>query len=424
MNLFVIVFTFLLLYFLFIWKTGKTHPILYLFLFVYFVQYVFSVYLIYNEYPVLRRQMPIDQQELFAHVVPAMLFLFAGVFIFNKEIPILNLLRKVDHKEAARLGHLLLVISFFFDMLKILGVPGVQSVISFTYYLKFIGATCYLFAPSGTNYFLLVIVYLTLIKDALVGGVFIDFFMWFTYFFIIVALRYRLSLAVRSFFIAMAIPVLVVIQSVKVEYREATWSGKRQAGVGLITELAEEKNAKDNDPFGQSEGVVRTVGRLNQGWHLGKVLKWVPNKESFANGEDFLGDIEAAILPRFFFPGKKMGGSQEKFYKYTGHKLRHDTSMTIGVFGDFYVNFGRWGSFIALFIFGAIISRLLYFFVKKYVQTDPINIVWVPFLFSYLIRANNDFYFILNSFVKGFLIFLTVYYLRKQFWPKRQKNHF
>ena len=143
--------------------------------------------------------------------------------------------------------------------------------------------------------------------------------------------------------------------------------------------------------------MINTVGRLNQGWHLGMVLKRVPAKEPFSYGEDLLSDLEGIILPRIFYPDKKIIGSQDKFEKFTGHTLVGGTSMTIGVLGDFYINFGRWGSFIGLFIFGAIMARSFYWFIKKYVVTDPINIVWLPFLFSYLVRANNDFYIVANN---------------------------
>ena len=361
--------------------------------------------------------MPIKQEQLFEYVIPALLCLFAGVFVFNKDVDVTNLFAKIDRKRAATLGHLLLVISYFFDLLLFLGVPGIQSIVSFTYYLKFIGSMCYLFAPSTTHYLLIAVVYLGLILEALRGGVFIDFFVWSTYFFLVISLKYNFSLKIRTAFIFIAIPLIVLVQSVKKEYREATWTGKRESGAGLFKELAEKKQNREDDPFGKSEGVIRTVGRLNQGWHLGLVLRWVPRNEEFANGADMLGDIEGTVLPRIFFPEKKIIGSQDKFYKYTGHKLRKSTSMTIGVIGDFYINYGRIGSFIGLFIFGAIIARMLYFFMRKHVLTDPVNIIWIPFLFSYLVRANNDFYVVINSFVKGYLIFLFINFLRKQLWP-------
>ena len=419
MNTTILFVLFLGFYILFVWKADKFFPLLYLFLLVYFIQYIFSVYLIYNEYPVLRRQMTISQDQLFEYTIPALFFLFAGVFLFNRDVPIKDHLKKIDPFQAVRLGHLLLFVSFSFELLPLLGIPGSGSILSFTYYLRYAGALCYLFSPSVLHYILLVLVYGGLARDALKGGIFIDFFVLSSYLFLVISLRYRFTFKVRSSFILMAAPLLIIIQSVKHEYREETWTGKRESGIGLFAELAEKNQEKENDPFAESDGVIRTVGRLNQGWHLGMVLKRVPAKEPFSYGEDLLSDLEGIILPRIFYPDKKIIGSQDKFEKFTGHTLVGGTSMTIGVLGDFYINFGRWGSFIGLFIFGAIMARLFYWFIKKYVVTDPINIVWLPFLFSYLVRANNDFYIVANNLFKGFLIFLLINYLRKQFWPAR-----
>jgi hypothetical protein len=411
--IFLLFFTF---YFLFIWKAGKAFPLLYLMLFIYFVQYIFSVYLIYNAYPVLGKQMTIGQDRLFEYEIPALLFLFSGVFLFNKDINIAPYVKKIDPRQAAQLGHLLLFISFFFELLSAMGFPGISSLLSFTYFLRYIGVMCYLFSPSLLSYVLIVIVYLTLVSDTLRGGVFLNLLMWSSYLFFVAAFKFNLSFSSRSAFILLAVPLLVTIQSVKGKYRKATWSGKRETGVQLFKELANE-SAADDSPFQNSDGVISTVGRLNQGWHLGMVLKRVPQKEPFSNGEDFLSDLEGILLPRIFFPEKKATGSQGKFEKFTGHKLIGRTSMTIGVLGDFYVNFGRWGSFVGLFIFGSLTAVIFRKFIERYVLNDPINIIWLPFVFSFFIRAGNDFYMVANSTFKGFLIFLFIDFVRKQLWP-------
>lgn len=406
------------LYILFTWKSGKTYPIMYLFLFVYFVQYIFSVYLIYNEFPVLKKEMMISQEQLFSYCIPAFLFLFAGVFLFNKDIDVSKTLKEINPRNAAVLGHLLIGVSFFFDGLSLIGISGLKSMLSFTHYLRYIGAMCYLFAPSPLNYSILTLVYVGLARDALRGGVFIDFFIWSAYLFLLMSHRFQLSFRSRLAFIMLAAPMLILIQSVKQEYRESTWSGKQQSGLGFLSGLVAKEQAEKEDPFAtESSGIVSTVGRLNQGWHLGMVLKRVPSKQPYANGADMFSDLAGVAVPRLLYEGKKVAGGQDKFSRYTGHKILGNTSMTIGVLGDFYINFGTWGSYIGLFIFGALMSRLFYGFMKKYVVTDPLNIVWVPFLFSYLIRANNDFYMVVNTLFKGFIIFLAITYLRKQFWP-------
>jgi hypothetical protein len=419
MNTALVFLSFLLLYLLVIWKGGKTFPILYLFLFTYFLQYIFSTYLIYNEYNVLRSQMPIQQEQFFEYAIPAIFLLFAGVLFFNKDIDLRNSIQRIDPLFAKRLGYLLLFISILIDVLIVFGLTSLQSVAALTSYLKYPAAFCFLFSSSRIKYVIISLIYIQLAVIALQAGVFISFFIWSTYLFFFVSLKFKFSFWLRASFILIAMPLLIIVQSVKKEYREATWVNQRETGIDLLTELAVQKK-ESSEPFFQSEGVVRTVGRLTQGWHLALTLQHVPKKQPLVNGEEIYTDIISSILPRIFFTDKKTVGSQDKFYKYTGHKLWGSTSMTIGLLGDFYINFGWWGSIIMLFFFGALLAKLLHYFIVRYVLPDPIHIVWIPFMMSYLIRANNDFYMVFNCIVKGFLIFLFVNFISRKFWPKKQ----
>jgi len=408
-----LIFTFL--YLLLMWKSGKIYPILHLFLFVYFIQYIFSTYLIYNIYDSLKSYMEINQDDYFGYTVPAMLSLFAGVFLFNKDIDIRKAISRIDTQQAMRLGYILIVISFVFEIFPVSGLS------SFTRYLKYSGAFCLLFANARVHIVTIVILYIYLLFEALSGGIFIDFFVLSTYLFFFIVLKYDLSFTLRLSFILVAAPVLILVQSVKREYRQATWGEGRQAGTELFTELAKKKASKDKlKPFYESDGTIRTVSRLTQGWHLGLTLKWVPTREPFSSGEELLSDVTSSLLPRAIFKNKKLVGSQDKFLKYTGHILHNETSMTIGVLGDFYINFGWVGSLIALFIFGAFLSKFLYYFITRHVIPNPINIVWIPFLFNYLMRANNDFYMVFNCLLKGFVIFYVVMYIERRFWPKKK----
>lgn len=421
MNTALIFLLFICVYLLLIWKAGKTFPIIYLFLFTYFLQYIFSTHLIYNDYDILTFQMAIKEDQYFEYANPAMFFLFAGVFLFNKDIDLKFILRRIDPQQAFRLGMLLLIVSYTFDFVSYVGFGAFNSILSFTSFLKYPAAFCFLFSGSQLRYLFIGLIYLQLLAVGLGGGMFLNIFIWSTYLFFFLCLKFQFPFWLRAMFIVVAVPVLILVQNVKDEYREATWEKGKERGFGTFTDIAQKKSTEqDQQPFAESEGVVKTVGRLTQGWHLGLTLKRVPLKVPLSNGDEMLSDIKSSILPRVLFAEKKVVGSQDKFEKYTGHKLWGTTSMTIGVLGDFYINYGRVGSFIMLFIFGALISRFVYFFIKRYVINDPINIIWIPFILSYLIRANNDFYMVFNSSVKGFLIFLAINFLRKKLWPQRQ----
>src|SRR5260221_5800926 len=320
---------FFLIYFLLIWKAGKAYPIVYLFLFTYFLQYIFSTYLIYNDYAALRKQMEITQERYFDYAIPALLSLFAGLFIFNKDVDIKQSLKSIDPGQSARLGYLLLLISFLFDIIGVL-LPALNSILSFTSYLKYIAAFCFLFTRSKLNYILIAFIFSQLAVQVLMGGVFIDLFIWCTYLYFFISLKFQFNFFLRFTFILIAAPVLFVVQSVKTEYRAATWVKSREAGLDLFVELAGKQRQQDiNKPFSQSYTVVSTVGRLTQGWHLGLTLKHVPAKVPFAEGEDILTDISSSLLPRVIVTDKKIVGSQAKFNNYTGRKLRGNTSMTI-----------------------------------------------------------------------------------------------
>ena len=402
---------FVIFYLLLVWKAGRSYPILYLFLFTYFIQYVFAPYFVYNEYDVLSYQMPIHQDQYFDYTIPALVSLFLGVFLFMKDFKVKALLRQINKHHAIQLGYLLLAISLGFDFIQFIGINALNSIGSFTTYLKYVAAFCFLLSRSRFHYFLIGIIYLQLAMKVLGAGVFISFFIWTTFLFFFITLCFRIPFWLRASAIVIAVPATILVQTIKNEYREMSWEGPREGGVELFTELAE-KN-KDDAPFTQSDGVISTIGRLSQGWHLGLTLKHVPKREPFADGGELWNDVVSSILPRVLYAAKKEVNSQEKFYQYTGHRLRGSTSMSVGVLGDFYLNFGRTGSFVMLFIFGAIVGKLLNYFYKRFVVKDPINIIWIPFILSYLIRANNDFYIFFNCMIKGFVIFLVVNYLRK-----------
>lgn len=397
------------------WKAKNVFPILYLFVLTYYIQYIFSTYLIYNEYKILGYQMPITQYEYFNYVVPALFSLLLGLTLFNKDIDLKLYLKKISSVDALKLAYLLLFLSLFFDFLKYVGFNAIDSIVSFTTYLKYVAAFCFLFARSFWGYLLIGLIYGYLGYIVLRTGVFISFFIWAAFLFFFITLRYDLPFILRASFFIVFIPVLILIQSVKQEYREKVWKEESEGGIGLLSDLAESRPVNDNEPFSQSTGVIRTIGRLSQGWHLGLTLRHVPKREPIANGEEMLIDIVSSVVPRVIFSEKKSVNSKDKFKKYTGHNLRDNTSMSIGVLGDFYINFGRVGSFIMLFIFGAFIARILYFYIKRYVLNDPLNVVWIPFMLSYLIRANNDFYIFFNCLLKGFIIFLAVNFIRYNF---------
>jgi hypothetical protein len=409
---------FLIISLLIAWKAGRGYPLLYLFLFTFFIQYFFAPYMAYNHYRVLALGMKVNQTLFFEYTIPALVSLFAGVFIFNRDIPLKKLVNNIDTQLATRLGFLLLLISLSIQAAFLIGLEIFSSISSFTYYLRYIAAFCFLFSNSKIKYPIIIAIYLSLIFVALSAGIFIDFIVWSIYFFFIITIKFDFSLITRIGFILMGLLATGFIQTIKKDYRKIIWSKSDVKNRDSEFEIAAEIGEKTFQNPTEKDAAINTFHRLNQGWHLAKVLKTVPDRVPLSYGKEMLSDIVSSILPRIIYQNKKAIHTNEKFRKYTGHKLSKGTSMTIGILGDFYINFGWYGSFIMLFLFGWLVALLLKSFINRYVLNDPINIVWIPFMFTYLIRADNDFYSFSNGLVKGFLIFLFINYLKKTLWSQ------
>jgi len=419
-NLFLISSVLITLVIVLIYRSGKTYPILILFAITYLVQYVIAPYFYYYHYLGRIKVMAVSADEYFSFVIPALLFLFAGVYLFSSRSQNIDFKNNINPEQAGRYGWFLIIISFLLDIVSNVGLSFLQPLLSFTIYLKYVGCFCLVFSRSKLGLVAILLIYARLMLGVLATGVFIDFFIWSAYLFLFFVLIYRFSFVLRLGVFLLIIPVIATVQGVKKEYRELVWSEKEEGGLVLLLELSEEQR-QDSDAekdYFQSSSFLRTIGRLNQGWHLSMTLNHVPERQPFVNGKELFSDITASLLPRFLAAEKKRVNDKEKFERYTGHHIYGSTAMSIGVLGDFYINFGYWGSFVALFILGIFVARVLKFFMSRYVIANPLYLVWIPFLFSYLIRANNEFYIFFNNLVKGFILFFLLDFLFHYIFPK------
>lgn len=423
-NLFIVIATLLLLLVLLIYRSGKTYPILVLFAITYFVQYIVAPYFFYFHYPAGLKVMAVNADSYFAFTIPALIFLFAGVYFFSvRNGQVIDFKNRIDPSYAARYGWFLIFISFLFDIIGFLQIPFLFPLVSFTIYLKYVGCFCLVFTRSKLGILVIMLVYARLMLGVLATGVFVDFFIWSAYLFLFVVLEYKFSFSARLLAFLLIIPIITTVQGVKKEYREVVWNEKEEGSLELLLELSRQQRTENNstESYFESSAFLRTIGRLNQGWHLSMTLNHVPRRQPFMNGTELFTDITASMIPRFIAEGKKKVNDKEKFEKYTGHHIYGNTAMSIGVLGDFYINFGFWGSFIALFFLGVFVAIVLKYFMRKFVMPNPMYLVWIPFLFSYLIRANNEFYIFFNNLVKGFILFLLIDFIFRQLFPQPRK---
>src|SRR5690606_7168199 len=132
-------------------------------------------------------------------------------------------------------------------------------------------------------------------------------------------------------------------------------------------------------------------------------------------GETIRTGLKAALIPRIFNPDKVESGGVY-FERFTGMPLI-GTSMNLGLIGEAYANYGVNGGMWFMFFFGLFINIVLSILYYK-AYSAPELLLWIPFLFLYMIKAEDDFTTMINQFTKALYVMLGVMWLMAKLYPK------
>lgn len=407
------------IFFVYLSKLGQTIPILELLLLISALQWVFGAHQSYLfDYQHYRYHMYVDRDEYMGIVVPGVIFFALGISLVYPKY------------DFNRINAALERFTFYYPKVPIylvlmgVGVPlfnaFIPSVLGFAVFIignfKFIGVVLLLFQPrSGKKWWVTpVLIFITLI-GSIQTGMFHELILWLALMFSFIVYRMKLSMLFRFTMIVFGGIFVFLIQSVKGEFRELaressiTGKSKNEIFFDLITDRTNRLGELLSDEKYMS---IMNV-RLNQGWIISAVIRNVPAREPFADGETIIEAFKASILPRFLDPGKKKAGGQENFRRFTGLQLAATTSMGTSIIGEAYANFGKEGSWVFMFAWGVFLSwgygRLI-----KYGNRHPIIHVFIPLIFLQVIKAETETYVVLNSFIKSFvMVFLFLWGARK-----------
>ena len=247
--------------------------------------------------------------------------------------------------------------------------------------------------------------------DSLGRGMIGEFFWWIALIGMFYLLAYpitiwqKLSGAVLFFFL------IGIIQSVKAEYRMATWKNEGElAGMSstkIYTHLINDKLSY-GELFSLEES-LGVLGRFNQGYLTAMSLDYTPANEPFAKGETIYMAIASSLVPRVLWPDKPEAGGREKMERFAGVELGETTSMNIGLLGEAYVNFGFTGAAIFLFFYGLMLNFVYATFLDAG-QERPYIMLWLPVAFFGLISFETDLVTTLNHLVKFLIFFFFLYH--------------
>lgn len=257
---------------------------------------------------------------------------------------------------------------------------------------------------------------------AVLQGMFGELVQWFTLSFIVIAMVVKIPMWGKITLMGIGIFLILLVQSTKEEYRMATWyATSDKTNDQIYREIIQERLTSPGMLL--ESNVTQNMGaRLNQGWIIARILNHMPDKQPFVRGETISTALSAALLPRILAPGKIKAGGRANFERFTGTPLPETTSMDISLAGEGYANFGALGGIAFIFL----VSLFYNWVIIKVISLSkkhPTLILWIPFLFFQVMKAETDFATVINYLTKSAMVAFMVFYITGVImnWNKKRK---
>lgn len=360
--------------------------------------------------------MVVEESVYMSFAVPALLLFSVGLFIpitkntINLEYS-LQKIREivVQHKN---IDLILIITGISFYLLKNYMPIQLQFFVFLLGNLHYVGLFFLLLNDRKNKKLIFYLVLFFVFFMSLRSAMFHLMIIWFIFLFVIIAFVNKFSILKKTIIIFVLFLGLVVIQSVKYEFRKIIYSGSSSSVLATFGSLVSEK-IQTEDAITNESNFNNMISRINQGWIISRVMYYVPAFEPYAKGETIENAITASLLPRFLSPNKVVSGGREYFMRFTGRNLEEGTSMNISVLGEAYANYGKNGIWF-MFVFGLFLN-LSYKFILRQIIKTPTLLFFLPIIYLQVIKAETDFATVLNHFVKSSVFVWMLYYSLRKF---------
>jgi hypothetical protein len=354
-------------------------------------------------------QMRIGMIEYFAYTYPAFWFLVWGIGGLKPSYSLSLWNPRLEQFTKGRKGlpWFLLILGFAFDFL----TEFLPIELQFAGYLlsnfKFVSIPFFFNSQIKRKWLILALVYGALFVRSLGEGMFHDLVIWSIFLGLFFIQKYQISLRNTVALGLVFFFMLLLLQNIKSSFRELTWGEGRSASAGTILESNKLANESSGGLFTFDNLAAQGI-RINQGWILGSSLANVPAQVEHSGGQLIRSYVESALLPRFLAPNKMNAGDKVVFNRYSGHDISIGTSMALGIFADGYIDFGIYGGWLMIALYGFFLRQVILFYQKRQIQY-PILIYFLLIVFLYPVRPDCETQTVLGNIVKStVLVFLVI----------------
>jgi len=322
---------------------------------------------------------------------------------------------KRNSQNYGKISKILLVIG----VLSLLLGPVVPAVLGQVFEITgnfiFVAAFYAYYSQDRNKFWLVSVVVAIIIGISIYGGMFGKLvFISILAAMIVLGVRERKLSMFRKLTISIVgIILIIILQSVKHEYRKNTWSG--YAGytgysgskTALFFDLIGERL---KDPFAlfQDEAqLFALTARFNQGWLISKAINYIPAKQPFVGPGPLTAAIAGGFIPRFLWPDKPESGGKANMLRYAGVQLKQ-VSMNVSPVGEAYGSFGMPGAWIFMFFYG-LFFRWSFLKILEIAKTHPTLILWLPSIYVLTVVVEGDVLTVFNAFTKSVLMVWLFY---------------
>ncbi len=372
-------------------------------IFYHYYTNTFALAKLWNKY------MPIVSDDYYAFAFPAVTAMVIGIRISTKKLrinsnPVVYMNNMKEYlRTRPNLGLSLIAVGVLSGYFGFLLPKVLDQVLNFTEHLTYVGVFYVIYSPSKYKRFIVPGVIALMLGQSLITGMFGDMVNMAACSLPLILLgNKKITFRAKLFFTCAGIFIVLLIQSVKSEYRQKTWVTNGGADPVLFVQLIGQRLFDVENAIDPDNLFFMSV-RLNQGWLVAVTMKRVPDRYPFAYGETILNSVEASIIPRFLWPDKPKAGGAENLRRFWGYNIV-GYSMNIGPLGEAYANFNVLGGIIYMFFYGLFFNFMLTSLLK-YSEKRPTIVLWLPFLFYYAISVETDCLTTMGSLIKG--VFFT-----------------
>lgn len=306
--------------------------------------------------------------------------------------------------DKGNLSILFMVTGFTFTVLNPFLPQILQGIFFFASQLTFIGVFYGIFSEFRHKKILIFVAFSLLIVQTMLTAMFGELVFWSLLFILTISVGKNYGIILKSLSLVFGVVAIMFLQTLKIEYRYQKISndGSRNFLTAIVTGINKTSVLVDENVF------YPIIVRINQGYFIAESMRYVPQKEPYANGETIFTQLAASFIPRIFWPSKPEMGGRENIVRFLGADDDLKYSYNISPAGEAYVNFGKIGGVIFMLFFGLFMN---YSFTKVLEASirRPSLVVWIPlFFYGVFLSIEGDILSAVNGMIKSILFFIIL----------------